>query len=188
MLAGDREALERLLVRYLGPLRGFVRLNCGPLVRAKESCSDLVQSVCREALLDLDKFEYRGEAAFRHWLFQRAHRKILRRNQFFKREKRDVRRETPSPGGDNSVAEADLLDAYGLLCTPSMQVAGREAIERIESAVDQLPEAQREAVLLHRMVGMEYAEIAAQTGKSEGAIRTNVYRGLAHLGLVLSEV
>lgn len=182
---GDREALERLLIRYIGPLRGFVRLNCGPTVRAKESCSDLVQSVCREALADLDGFEYRGEAAFRHWLFQRAHRKILGKNQFLQREKRDVRREVAAPTGEDG-DEADLLAAYGTFCTPSVQLQSHEAIARIEAAVDALPEAQREAVLLHRLVGMDYKEIAEATGRAEGAIRTNVYRGLAQLGLELS--
>ena len=40
---------------------------------------------------------------------------------------------------------------------------------------------------MHRIVGLDYEEIAAETGKSEGAIRTSVYRGLAQLGLLLSE-
>jgi len=184
---GDRAALERLLVRHLGPLRGFIRLNCGPLVRAKESCSDLVQSVCREALADLDRVEYRGEAAFRHWLFRRAYRKILHKSRFFQQDRRDARREVPVDAGDPNAGHTQLLEAYGKLCTASRELAGREAVARIEAAVDTLPEAQREAVLLHRLVGLSYTEIAAETGKSEGAIRTNVYRGLAQLGLALSE-
>lgn len=181
--SGEETALLRLLERHLPRLRGFVRLQAGPLVRAKESCSDLVQSVCREVLEDMGGFEFRGEAAFRHWLFQRALRKILRRQAFYTAGRRDAGKEVPQ--GDTP--DPALLDAYGDLCTPSQQLMGREGVERIEAAVDGLPEAQREAILLHRVVGLSYAEIAAETGRKEGAIRTNVYRGLAELGLRLSQ-
>ena len=48
----------------------------GPQLRAKESASDLVQSVCREVLGRLDRFQHGGEAGFRHWLYATALRKV----------------------------------------------------------------------------------------------------------------
>ncbi|MEZ5965625.1 MAG: sigma-70 family RNA polymerase sigma factor [Planctomycetota bacterium] len=182
---GDAHALQQLLAAQLPALRGFLRLHAGRAIRARESCSDLAQSVCREVLEDLDEFEYRGEAAFRHWLFRRAHRKLLRRAAFHAAGRRDVGRELPQAEASAS-DDAELLAAYGSLCTPSRELGQKEALARIEAAVDELPEAQREAVILHRLVGLSYAEIAQQTGRSEGAIRTNVYRGLADLAVRLS--
>lgn len=149
--AGDRDALERLLVDQLPSLRGFLRLRVGGRIRAKESCSDLAQSVCREALAELDEFEYRGEAAFRNWLFKRAQRKVMRRAAFYGAGKRDAALEAQPPS-DSSRGEDDqeLLSAYAGLCsTPSRALASREEIARIEAAVDELPEAQRDAVVMH---------------------------------------
>jgi len=50
---GDGIAIDELLHRYLPGLRAFVRLRASPAVRAKESASDIAQSVCREVLEDL---------------------------------------------------------------------------------------------------------------------------------------
>ena len=63
--AGDRTALEALLQQHLPALRAFARLRMSPLLRARESSQDLVQSACCALVLALDSFEYRGEEAFR---------------------------------------------------------------------------------------------------------------------------
>ena len=76
--AGSREALEALVVAHLPALRAFVRVQANRELRELESCSDLVQSACREVLADLSSFEYRGEATFRCWLYRCAERDIDR--------------------------------------------------------------------------------------------------------------
>ena len=63
--AGSREALEELLQRQLPGLRAFVRLRLGPGLRALESESDLVQSVCADLVGEIERFDYRGEAHLR---------------------------------------------------------------------------------------------------------------------------
>ena len=72
----DKQALEQLLVRHLPHLQGWLRLRMGALLRSRETPEDLVQSVAREALGELSTFEWRGEAAFRHWLYTRAQHKL----------------------------------------------------------------------------------------------------------------
>src|SRR5258705_6880905 len=70
--AGDRAALDELVVRHVDGLRAFVRLRVGPELRARESSSDLVQSVCREVLQDARRFQHAGESAFKSWLYTTA--------------------------------------------------------------------------------------------------------------------
>ncbi|MCB9876578.1 MAG: hypothetical protein H6835_03160 [Planctomycetes bacterium] len=53
-------------------------------------------------------------------------------------------------------------------------------------SLDQLPEDYREAILLRRVVGLEYAEIAAPMERSDGATRNLVHRGLARLSALLT--
>ncbi|HLU38657.1 MAG TPA: sigma-70 family RNA polymerase sigma factor [Planctomycetota bacterium] len=178
--AGDRAAIEELLARYLPALRGFLRVQAGADLRARESSSDLAQSVCREVLQDLADFEWRGEPEFRHWLFKRAYHKLLHRRAHWQAQRRDVGREVALAASDEA-----LLSAYRSLATPSAELMAREAVERIEAALDQLPETWRTAIVLHKLVGLSHAEIAAETGHSEGAVRNHLYRGLARLGALL---
>jgi RNA polymerase sigma-70 factor (ECF subfamily) len=176
---GDRPALEQLLEKHLDGLHAFVRLQTGPLLRAEESCADLVQSVCREVLEDLSAFDYRGEAAFRQWLFKQALSKIRHRYRHYTAAKRDVRRRAGE--------EIALMSCYASLCTPSQELGQREAIARIEAAFARLPADYQQVILLHRIVGMSHAEIGDQMERSEGSVRMLLFRALARLGLALSE-
>ncbi len=60
-------------------------------------------------------------------------------------------------------------------------------VASIERAFDALPDDYKEAISLHRMVGLSHAEIAAHMGRTEGAVRNLVYRGLALLAMRLGE-
>ena len=94
MSDGERRGdLEALLVEHLPYLRAYVRLRSNRAIRARESGTDLVQSVCREVLQGSSGFEYRGDGAFRRWLCTAALRKIVERDRAMKTQKRDVRRE-----------------------------------------------------------------------------------------------
>jgi len=181
--AGDRSAIDRLIEHYLPRLRAFVRLRAGPLVRARESDSDLVQSVCREVLEHADRFRFGGESAFRHWLFATALRKIAKRREFHLAEKRDPGREVA--GGDER--EAQLLRAYSSFTTPSRNAILREELERIENAFDKLSEEQREVIVLAHVVGLSRAEIAERTDRNEGAVRVLLHRALARVAVLLGE-
>jgi RNA polymerase sigma-70 factor (ECF subfamily) len=180
--AGERSALETLLERHLPALRAYIRLHAGAVVRLRESNSDLVQSVCRELLQHADRFRHPSEAAFRRWLFTTALRKIVDRRDFHMAEKRDAGREL-RPADES--AQRALLEAYRTFSTPSRGAVVQEELVRIEVAMEQLTEEQREVVTLAHLVGLSRAEIADQLGKSEGAVRMILHRALARLGVLL---
>ena len=182
---GDEHALESLLQRHLPGLRAYVRLRAGPLVRARESCSDLVQSVCRELLGGAGEFEYRGEAAFRHWLFQAALRKLVARQRFHLADKRDARLEREGGPADLEERHQELLRAYSGIHTPSRMAVANEEVERIERAFSRLSEEHREVITNSRLLGMSHAELAKQMGKSEGSVRILLHRALARLAGLL---
>lgn len=175
----DREAIQQLLVRNLSGLEAFVRLRMGPVLRGRLSAPDLVQSVCREVLEDLGGFEFRGEAPFRHWLYVRAENKLREKHRYLSAQKRDHAHEVAIPDGST------FLPQYQNLCTPSRDLAVREAMARVEAAFDQLPDDYREAVTLHKLCGLSHAEIAERLGRSEGAVRNLVYRGISRLALLV---
>lgn len=152
----------------------------GPALRAKESCSDVVQSVCREVLDKLDRYEYRGAASFRHWLYRAALNKIIDHQRYWLAERRSPRREQPFDD-----AAHDLRDRYATISTPSREAMNVEDVERIESAFDRLPEHYREVIVLSRIVGLPHREIARQMDRSEEATRTMLRRALVRLSGLL---
>jgi RNA polymerase sigma-70 factor (ECF subfamily) len=182
--AGDRVALDRLIECYLPQLRAFVRLRAGAMVRARESSSDLVQSVCREVLEHMDRFRYPSEAAFKQWLFATALRKIQHRQEYYLAQKRDVGRETPMQQPDSN-ADLGLLEVYASFSTPSRRASHKEEMERIEAAFDQISDEQREVITMAHLLGLSRAEIAERIGKSEGAVRVLLHRALARLSGLL---
>jgi RNA polymerase sigma-70 factor (ECF subfamily) len=178
--------LELLLERHLPALRAFVRLRAGRVVAARESSSDLVQSVCRELLKGSERFEYQGEAAFKSWLYTAALRKIVEKDRYYRSQKRDAGREIPADGhGDEQ--DGSLLDCYATFATPSRDVAVREQLARVEQAFEQLNDEQREVVTLARIVGLPHAEIARQMGRTEEATRQLLRRAMIKLSEILTD-
>ena len=183
---GDREALEDLLSRYQGELRAFVRLRTGPELRARESSADLVQSVCREVLENAERFRFPGETAFKDWLYTTAARKVARRLEYYRAEKRDARQDAPMRE-ESDEERASLAASYRRYSSPSSPARRAEELERVENAFDVLTDEQREIVTLAHLVGLSRAEIGERLGKSEGAVRVALHRALATLASELSD-
>ena len=181
---GERAAIEALLVRHLPALRAYIRLSAGPAVRARESCSDLVQSVCREVLQDLSGFEYRGEDAFRRWLFTAALRKIVDRSRRAAVREAVIAREAAPADAEDG--ERSLERSYANLLSPSGVALAREETARIEAAFDELSDEHREVIVMARVLGLSFSDIAAQTGRSENAVQKLLARGLARLHTLVS--
>lgn len=178
---GDATAVDLLLQRHLPGLQAFVRLRMAPLLRAKESSSDIVQSVCRELLERLDGFEWRGEPAFKAWLFTTALRKLTERQRHWLRDKRDAAREVELPPGDASRDDRSLQQLYRSFCTPSRVVSVREELAAVEAAFAELPEHYREILSLARLTGATHREIGVQLGMTENAVQQVVKRALVKL-------
>lgn len=182
---GDHEAVELLLERHLPELRAFVRLRAGPGLRARESASDLVQSTCREVLTHIDRFQFPSDSAFRRWMFTMAMRKIANRAEHFAAAKRAEPGAAGVPGDriDAELGGGDELLAacYQRFSSPSYRMGIKDEIELVESAFDSLTEEQREVVTLAHVVGLSRAEIGAELGKSENAVRIVLHRALARL-------
>jgi RNA polymerase sigma-70 factor (ECF subfamily) len=184
---GDGVAVDVLLERYLPGLEAFIRLRQGRLLRAKESAVDIVQSVCREILQHIDRYQYRGEAQFRHWLYSTAMRKIANKVEYYRAERRDAAREIAPPPASASASAADLLQQYASVCTPSRVAQAREEMTRIEAAFARLPDDHREVILMSRMIGLSHREIAEALGTTDVAVRVRLSRALAKLGGLLEK-
>ncbi|HTF88453.1 MAG TPA: RNA polymerase sigma factor [Planctomycetota bacterium] len=183
---GDRDAAEQLFARYWPDLERFLARRAGGVRGAVESGADLAQSVCREVLVHLkdERFEFRGEAEFRQWLFNAADLKLKQKRRYWGAEKRAADREVPL----DSASGASPRDRFFLsLCTPSEDALQREEIARLQRAFDGLAPDQKEIIELAHFQETPHAEIASRLGVSEAHSRVRLSRALARLSTLAAK-
>lgn len=166
--------LPQLLESELQRLKRFIESRRGPVLRSVESSEDLVQSVVRGALECKTRFEYRGDNAFRAWLYKMARNKIAQRGRFWGAERRDARRLEALP--DRESVRLPLTQE-----SPSEVVRARELDLRLRTWIEELPSPQREVIALARLEGLDNVEIARRLGLAESSVRSSLSRGLAAL-------
>lgn len=171
---GDATATLTLLQLYLPRLRAFVRSRLGPELRARESDSDVVQSVCRELIEAKDGFRYRGETAFRGWLFTAALNKVREKVRHHRQARRAIGREEPA-------SRAHVVPEEGIT-SPSYAALAGERVAALEASLDALAESDREIIALARLAGLPIADVAVRLGKSVEAARKQLGRALLRLG------
>jgi len=134
---------------------------------------DLVQVTLMKALDKVSGFEPRREGAFLAYL-----RTILQ-NQIRDHVRRVSRRPVIDEI-DDTVADDEP--------SPLQETIGRETLDRYESALAQLPERQREAVVLRIELGFTHQQVADAVGcPSDSAARMLVSRAVAQLAEKMDE-
>jgi RNA polymerase sigma-70 factor (ECF subfamily) len=177
---GDAVAIDALLERHLTGLRTYVKKNISPGLLAKESSSDVVQSVCREVLQNVGNFEYQGEAAFRNWLYQAALRKIIDRQRYYKAEKRDAGREVTAITS-STMSSAEFAILASSIHTPSRDAAMNEEIARLERGFNKLSPGDQRVIRMIYIDAMSHAQVAEALGCTEVNSRKMLSRALARL-------
>jgi RNA polymerase sigma-70 factor, ECF subfamily len=158
---GDRAAFAALVGRHAGSLLRVAQ----SLVRDRAVAEEVVQETWLGALTGLDAFE--GRSSLRTWLFKILVNKARTR---FLREGRTVPFSALArPGDDDPGAVApghfDENDAWRLPPStwteedPERLAMGAETRAAIETAIQELPDAQRAVMTLRDIEGLETEEI-----------------------------
>ncbi|MCR9245661.1 MAG: RNA polymerase sigma factor [bacterium] len=181
-LEQDRDAIDLLFQRYRDRLRAALRKLIGPKYRVLMADSeDATHDAILSALRRLHQFEYRGEGSFLAWLLKGAEYEIIRRIRALETKKRSA--EGGVIGIDENVAE--MIPAKG--ATPSQAHDETELAERIRVALQQLPDREREIIVLKRYLELSTEEICAEMGlPTDGAVRALLSRAQARLSGLLS--
>ena len=181
-LAQDRDAVDTLFTRYRERLRSGLRKLIGPKYRLLMADSeDAAQDAILSALKRLHQFEYRGEGSFLAWLMKSAEFEIVRRIRALETQKRSA------TGGlvaiDTQVGQ--ILPGDGK--TPVEHLEDQDLAERVRQALQQLPDREREVIVLRRYLELDTDEICAEMGlPTEGAVRALLSRAQARLAGLLS--
>ncbi len=186
-MAEPRPVDEAQLERFRAYLRLLARLQLDPRLRRQLDPSDFVQQTLLEAYRSLEQFRGRSEGELAAWLRQILARQMSRAVRDLTRLRRDVTRERPL---EAALAESsERLEAWLVAeqSTPGEQAQRNEQAVRLAAALEQLPEGQREAVILHYWEGWQLAEIAEHLERSTAAVAGLLQRGLKALRQQLSE-
>jgi RNA polymerase sigma-70 factor, ECF subfamily len=162
IVAGDRAAAQELLGEWIHRVGNLVRY----LIGADSDVEDITQRVLVELLHSLHTF--RGESRFTTWLDRITIRTTLahmkRRRLVFARQQ-DI------------AIELAFASENGGRDNPEQYLARREAVR----VLDELPEEQRTAVVLHYVVGLSVPEVAEQLAIPFETVRSRLRLGIHKL-------
>jgi RNA polymerase sigma-70 factor (ECF subfamily) len=177
----------RRLESFRAYLRLLARLHLAPQLRGKLDPSDLVQQTLLQAYQALDQFRGHSEAEWAAWLRQILARNLAQTLRDFGRAKRDLAREQSLQAAlDASSARLEAWLAADQ-SSPSQRAERAEQALRLAEALEQLPEAQREALVLQHWQGLSLAEIGGHLGRSPEAVAGLIKRGLKQLRHLMQE-
>jgi RNA polymerase sigma-70 factor (ECF subfamily) len=184
--AGDAGACARLLERHRPALCSFIEVRLDPQLRGRVDASDVVQEAQLEAARRLPDFLRRRPMPFRLWLRKTAHeRLVMLRRRHLGAARRAIHREVQLPDA-SSQAVADKLLARG--SSPSERMDREELARRVQQALADLAETDREVLLMRNYEGLEYADIACILGIEAAAVRKRHGRALLRLHAALKDL
>jgi RNA polymerase sigma-70 factor (ECF subfamily) len=165
--AGDRQALDALMARYLPRLQRWASGRLPRWARDVADTQDLVQDTLLQTFKRIDTFEPRHEGALQAYLRQGVVNRI--RDEF-----RRAGRRTPPLALDEAMPAVNA--------SPLEEAIGSETLEQYERALSELRPQDREAIIARIEMDCTNEEIAAALGKpSANAARMTVERALVRL-------
>ena len=131
----------------------------------RDAALDVVQETFIRASTAIDGF--RGDAAFKSWIARIAINEATNHTR-----RRVRRRETPLEAVEHAPSGAEA---------PDQKAVRKDMAERAFAFIRQLPNQQRDVLLLRTTEGLSYAEIATVLGSTEGSVRVSYHHGLRKL-------
>ena len=171
--AGDANAFDTLANRYASDIYGLLlRLTQDP-----EEAADLTQETFLSALKAIKKF--RGEADLKTWLYRIAINESRNRFRWWKRRKRDQTISIDASYGDSETPLSETFSSDSL--NPEEKTLRLEREKLLRSALENLPDIFREAVVLCDIEGLTYEEIASALEINIGTVKSRIARGREEL-------
>jgi len=172
-LSGDEAAWETLVRTHTRRVYGF----CYRFTGKDSEAQDLTQEVFLRVFRSLKSYRS-GDGAFATWLAR------LSRNLLI-----DHYRRTRQDRSTDSIEEQlpTIEERAATSARPEGLLAGREASELLQGALQRLSPDLREAVILRDLQELEYREIAEVLKVPEGTVKSRLNRGRAELARVLRQ-
>jgi RNA polymerase sigma factor (sigma-70 family) len=151
-IAGNENAFELLVNRHKNKVFTTILL----IVKETETAEDLLQDTFIKAIHTMKSGRYNEEGKFSSWICRIAHNLAI---DFFRKEKR-----SPMINIEDNSNIFNTL-SFSEESIESIQIK-EETHERLRELIQQLPEAQKEVLIMRHYADMSFQEIAETTGVS----------------------
>lgn len=176
---GDAAAFEHLARRHQRPVYNFLLRSVHNKARAEELLQEVFLRVVRA------KERYQQTARFTTWLYTIARNLCVdesRRQRF--RRTASLEQKRGADGGGTSILDVTAADDPGV----DAQAAGPRIQERMQRAISELPEEQREVFLMRQLSGMSFKQIGEAVGAPENTVKSRMRYALEKLRLELADL
>jgi RNA polymerase sigma-70 factor, ECF subfamily len=164
--AGSETAFDWLVTHYHGPVYNLILSMLGDVADA----ADGTQEVFLKAFRGIRSF--RQGSSLKTWLYRIAIREALNHKRWFKRHlQKNVSIDAEPEEGHAAIEIKDLA------ATPFELFAAHEIQAAVQSALQEIPEVFRSAVILRDLEGLSYEEIAEVLECSPGTVKSRILRG-----------
>jgi RNA polymerase sigma-70 factor, ECF subfamily len=188
---GEASAFEGLFARHRPWLRQLVEWRLDDRLNARLDPSDVVQETQLEAYRRLDDFLTREPMPFRLWLRKTLDERLaMLERRHLRASRRAVDRECST--GDEQSWLVDRMASGGP--SPSQVFVRDEIAQRVREVIAELPELDREILLMRTFEALSYNEVAYLLGvdaatarKRHGRALLRLHESLAKRGLTESQ-
>ena len=185
---GGPAAVDRLLGEFREPLRKVIGLRIDPALNRRVDASDIVQDVLLEANQRLVEYLKSPVMPFHLWLRHLAKDRIIDTHRRHRQaQRRSIDREQPlqrPAWADASSVQlvAQLVDGER---TPASAAIQQELQSRLNDAVAQMNDDDREIILMRHHEQLSNQDVAASLNLTEAAASMRYLRALRKLRAVL---
>ncbi|UCD28131.1 MAG: RNA polymerase sigma factor [Planctomycetota bacterium] len=175
----DPAAYDALVEEYGSRLYGYFYRLTG----SQHDAEDLLQELFVRLVRMIGKYQHQGR--FEGWLFRIAMNLVRDRVRQQKKSKSAgliPQAQTTTETGDPL---ADICDSSAE--QPQEALHRAEQIDRMQQAIEQLPEFEREVIFMRHFSQMSFREIAEATGVPLGTALARAHRGLARLRSLMED-
>lgn len=165
---GEDRAFDELIEKFKGPIFNYVLRQIGNEAEAEDIAQNVFVQVYKSAR------KYKPTAKFTTWLFTIARNLCL--NEFRRRRRHPLQSldGMSTEGEDGDAVPIHLADPSAP--SPTTQSLENERQQRIQAAIQALPENQRTALLLCGYEDLPYDEIARVLDTSVSATKSLIHR------------
>ena len=171
---GDERSMELLILRHKSKVYSYISLY----IRSRDLADDIFQDTFMKVVQSIRAGRYQDDGRFLSWVMRISHNLII---DHFRREKQ-------LGLVLNDDYESDLFNSKRLSDDNVEDVMVRRQVLRdVRRLISDLPEDQREVVIMRHYAGMSFKEIADMTGVSINTALGRMRYALINMRKTMSE-
>ena len=173
-IAGNQQAVEQLIKRHKRKVFTYILI----IVRNRELAEDLFQETFLKVFKSLREGKYTDDGRFLGWVMRIAHNLIID----------NVRKEKRLKTVSRDDYEYDIFNQRKYSDYHSEQVVVRSEVESdVRRLVEELPDVQKQVVIMRHFMDMSFKEIAEETGVSINTALGRMRYALINMRRIIDE-